>query len=89
VSIDLDRVSGVTLSEFVHSFFAADDALFFRGASEAPPYCSFRDSVPLAGTIRKPTGSQDRLVHLYGSYSVDWRNAGAIAYFCIEVRARP
>src|SRR5438046_1592949 len=47
----------------------ADDPLFYSG-SVAGIYCHFRGSVPLAGTIQKPTGLRDTNVALQGSYGV-------------------
>ena len=50
----------------------ADDRLFYEGASNGI-YSHFRGGVPLHGGITKPTGRQDKVLTISGSYKVVWK----------------
>lgn len=63
----------------------ADDRLFYEGASNGI-YSHFRGGAPLHGSISKPTGRQDKVLEVGGSYEVIWKPiAGSSKYAEIHV----
>lgn len=83
---DISFVEQIVAAGFTAGFFVAvaDDPLFFSG-SPVGIYSHFRGGSPLHGTIQKPTGKQDEKVNICGSYTVEWRPAGAVRYTCVRV----
>jgi hypothetical protein len=57
------------------ALIAADDADFYRGSRHQPGtiYASFRDGVPIKGTIEKSTGPAEPPVLLLGEYRIEWQ----------------
>ena len=63
----------------------ADDKLFYEGATNGI-YSYFRGGAPLHGSISKPTGPQDKVLDISGSYEVLWKPiAGSGKYAEIHV----
>lgn len=60
------------------ALIAADDADFYKGSRHQPGtiYSSFRDGVPIRGTIEKSTGTPEAPVELVGEYRIEWQDSG-------------
>lgn len=64
----------------------ADDYLFYSNKGGGEIYKMFRVEKIIRGDVRKPTGKEDRVLHLDGEYKIEWitlRNN--LKYFVIEI----
>jgi hypothetical protein len=60
----------------------ADDPLFYSG-NESGIYGYFRNQKPITGEIVKPTGTKDKIVTIYGSYTATWKPISGNAKYCL------
>lgn len=79
---DLAFVEQLVDAGFDSGFFVVvvEDPLFWKGPEEDGIYAHFRGRTPLHGTVVKPTGKRDDTVHICGSYTLEWREAGLLKY---------
>ncbi len=86
---DISFLEQLSLSGFKSAYFiaVADDKLFYTGASNGI-YGFFRNEQEIRGTIKKPTGTKDKIVKISGSYKAKWKNiTGSTKYCLIEVKS--
>ena len=72
---------------FKHSvfFLIARCHLFWEGPLQDGIYSYFRRSVPIKGTIIKPTGNNIESISLSGSYQIEWIVSGNIRCAIVEI----
>jgi hypothetical protein len=86
---DIEFLEQLVRAGFQAGFFvvAVEDPLFYGGAERNGIYSYFRGSVPISGTILKPTGAKDLSTSICGPYTLKWKEAGSIQYAVVEVTA--
>lgn len=60
----------------------ADDPKFYTGNATGI-YGLFRGGSPITGTIGKPTGSRDKVVHVSGKYTASWQPVSGSMRYCL------
>lgn len=64
----------------------AEDRLFYQG-TQSGIYAFFRGGRELSGSIRKPTGKQDKTLFIRGKYDIEWRVVqGSMKFAIIEAQ---
>lgn len=81
---DIAFLEQLRVDGFRAAYFLAfvDDSLFYSGNSDRI-YGFFRGGVPITGNIRKPTGAKDKVVHISGTYTVNWQPVAGSTRYCL------
>jgi hypothetical protein len=84
---DLQLLEQLLRVGFVGGLFLmhVDDPSFYQSGLQTGIYSFFRGGQPLTGTITKPTGRKDQVVHLHNSYRVQWQPYGATSRYWLQV----
>ena len=64
-------------------FVAVVDSYSFYSGKDQGIYGFFRSGRTINGTITKPTGAKDKIVHIKGSYNAKWLSVSDYMKYCV------
>lgn len=81
---DITFLEQLKSSGFKSAYFLvlADDPLFYSG-NPSGIYGLFRNGKTITGTIVKPTGAKDKMVHIEGKYTASWQPVSGSTRYCL------
>lgn len=63
------------------------DKNFYEGKNKNGIYAYFRDTNPISGIVKKPTGTSSQAINISNEYVISWISCNDMKYYIIEMNA--